>query len=123
MEIKTINIVADPHIIKRPRSRRRTIDAAAEAISVGLATEGDTMCMYGSTIFMISLTKKQSSDPRLWYAPWLFKGEHASMAGLSTSGTLTHWFRDQFGKDLDLESGFSKLTSEASARVSLKPSP
>ena len=92
-----------------------TIDAAAEAISVGLATEGDTMCMYGSTIFMISLTKKQSSDPRLWYAPWLFKGEHASMAGLSTSGTLTHWFRDQFGKDLDVESGFSELTSEAVA--------
>ena len=62
---------------------------------------------------MISLTAKQSSDPRLWYAPWLYEGEHASMAGLSTSGTLTHWFRDQFGKDLDVKSGFSELTKEA----------
>ena len=90
-----------------------TIDAAAEAISVGLTQEGDTMCMYGSTIFMISITRKQNSDPRLWYAPWLFEGEHASMAGLATSGTLTHWFREQFGRELDINSSFTELTKEA----------
>ena len=90
-----------------------TIDAAAEAISIGLSNEGDTMCMYGSTIFMISLTREQNSDPRLWYAPWLFEGEHASMAGLATSGTLTHWFREQFGKELDLNSSFAELIKAA----------
>ena len=45
--------------------------------------------------------------------PWLFEGEHASMAGLATSGTLTHWFREQFGKELDLNSSFAELTKEA----------
>ena len=40
-----------------------TIDAAAEAISMSLTNEDDTMCMYGSTIFMISITRKQNSDP------------------------------------------------------------
>ena len=90
-----------------------TIDAAAEAVSVGVADAGDTMCMYGSTIFMISLTENRVKDPRLWYAPWLFKGQHASMAGLATSGTLTHWFREHFAKDLDLETSFGALSQEA----------
>ena len=69
-----------------------TIDAAAEAISVGVASPGEMMIMYGSTIFIIMPTAKPVSDARLWYAPWLFQGQHACMAGLATSGTLTHWF-------------------------------
>jgi xylulokinase len=51
------------------------------------------MLMYGSTIFIIAVTSARVKDGRLWYAPWLFPGQHASMAGLATSGTLTHWFR------------------------------
>ena len=90
-----------------------TIDAAAEAVSVGVNTPGDMMAMYGSTIFIILRTAQRVSDPRLWYAPWLFEGEHASMAGLATSGTLTHWFRDQFAKDLDPEEAFPLLALEA----------
>lgn len=92
-----------------------TIDAAAEAISVGLRDPGDMMMMYGSTIFSIQLTSARVGDPRLWYAPWLFAGEHASMAGLATSGTLTHWFRDQFARDLPAESAFATLAVEAEA--------
>jgi xylulokinase len=34
---------------------------------------------------------------------------HASMAGLATSGTLTHWFRDQLSRDTD----FPALVAEA----------
>jgi xylulokinase len=90
-----------------------TIDAAAEALSVGVNAPGDMMMMYGSTIFIILLTGERVTDPRLWYAPWLFEGEHASMAGLATSGTLTHWFRDQFARDLDLVDAFPKLAQEA----------
>jgi xylulokinase len=69
--------------------------------------------MYGSTIFIITLTDQRVRDGRLWYAPWLFEGQHASMAGLATSGTLTHWFRDQFAKDLNRDDGFVILTAEA----------
>lgn len=92
-----------------------TIDAAAEAISVGLRDPGDMMMMYGSTIFIIQRTDARVSDSRLWYAPWLFAGEHASMAGLATSGTLTHWFRDQIARDLPAESAFAALAAEAEA--------
>ncbi len=86
-----------------------TIDAAAEAVSVGVQAPGDMMLMYGSTIFIIQVTATPVRDPRLWYAPWLFPGRHASMAGLATSGTLTHWFRDQLARDAD----FAMLAAEA----------
>lgn len=92
-----------------------TIDAASEALSVGVRAPGDMMMMYGSTVFMIELTRDPVRDPRLWYAPWLFSGEHASMAGLATSGTLTHWFRDQFARELATEAGFATLAEEAAA--------
>jgi xylulokinase len=88
-----------------------TIDAAAEAVSVGVQHPGEMMLMYGSTIFMIQVTAAPVRDPRLWYAPWLFPGRHASMAGLATSGTLTHWYRDQLARDAD----FSVLAAEAEA--------
>ena len=88
-----------------------TIDAAAEAVSVGVQAPGEMMVMYGSTIFMIQVTAAPVRDARLWYAPWLFPGCHASMAGLATSGTLTHWFRDQLARD----SEFATLATEAAA--------
>ena len=90
-----------------------TIDAAAEALSVGVLNSGDMMMMYGSTIFIILKNSKRVVDSKLWYAPWLFKGEHATMAGLSTSGTLTHWFKDQFAKELDVETAIEVLAMEA----------
>jgi xylulokinase len=88
-----------------------TIDAAAEAVSVGVQAPGEMMLMYGSTIFIIQVTAAPVRDARLWYAPWLFPGLHASMAGLATSGTLTHWFRDQLSRDSD----FATLAAEAAA--------
>ena len=90
-----------------------TIDAAAEALSVGVAAPGDMMLMYGSSIFIIMATADPVRDPRLWYAPWLFAGEHASMAGIATSGTLTHWFRDQLARDLEAAEAFPSLVKEA----------
>jgi xylulokinase len=92
-----------------------TIDAAAEAFSVGVLDAGDMMVMYGSTIFIILLTETRVKDARLWYAPWLFSDQHASMSGLATSGTLTHWFRDQMGRDLDPATAFAELAKEAAA--------
>jgi xylulokinase len=92
-----------------------TIDAAAEAVSVGVREPGDMMMMYGSTIFIILLADKPLTDPRLWHAPWLFPGEHASMAGLATSGTLTHWFRDRFARELERDGAFGVLAREAEA--------
>jgi len=92
-----------------------TVDAAAEAISVGVLDVGDMMLMYGSTVFTILLAEKRISDERLWHAPWLFRGQQACMAGLATSGTLTHWFADQFARDLDPQSAMAALAAEAEA--------
>jgi xylulokinase len=91
-----------------------TIDAAAEAVSVGVTAPGQMMMMYGSTIFIILVAPKRVEDARLWYAPWLFPGEHVSMAGLSTSGTLTHWFRENFAREFsDPRQAAIALASEA----------
>lgn len=90
-----------------------TIDASAEAFSVSVLSPGDMMVMYGSTIFIIQLTAERVRDARLWYAPWMFPGEHASMSGLATSGTLTHWFRDEMAKELDPATAFADLAKEA----------
>ena len=90
-----------------------TIDAAAEAVSVGVLSPGDMMMMYGSTIFIVMPTADRVADARLWYAPWLFNGRHTSMAGLSTSGTLTHWFREQFAREVAEDEAFEVLAREA----------
>jgi xylulokinase len=88
-----------------------TVDAAAEALSVGVQDPGQMMLMYGSTVFVIEVTDRPIRDPRLWYAPWLVPGAHASMAGLATSGTLTRWFRDQLAPG----ASFEELVDEAAA--------
>jgi xylulokinase len=90
-----------------------TVDAAAEALSVGVLEAGDMMVMYGSTIFIIVLTNERVRDPRLWYAPWLFADRHACMSGLSTSGTLTHWFAGEFARELAPEEAAAILAAEA----------
>ncbi len=92
-----------------------TIDAAAEAFSVGVHAPGDMMLMYGSTIFTIQVTAGPVRDGRLWYAPWIIDGLHASAAGLSTSGTLTHWFREQFARELSTAEAMPTLARDAAA--------
>ena len=92
-----------------------TVDAAAEALSVGVLEAGDMMIMYGSTIFIIMITASRVRDPRLWYAPWLFPHQHASMSGLATSGTLSHWFAAELARDLDPTAAAPALAAEAAA--------
>ena len=92
-----------------------TIDAAAEAVSVGVRHPGDLMLMYGSTVFVIEITPARVTDARLWAAPWLFPGSHAAMAGLATSGTLTQWFREVVAPGLPRDEAFETLSREAEA--------
>jgi xylulokinase len=92
-----------------------TIDAAAEAISVGVVGEGETMLMYGSTIFTIRVGAERVADWRLWHAPWIFPGQYACMAGLATSGALTRWFADQFARELGPEEALAALAAECEA--------
>ena len=77
-----------------------TADASAEAFSVGVMEPGDMMLMYGSSIFIIHVVEKFTKDERLWAGPYMFPGTYSVAAGMSCSGTLTRWFRDNFAKDI-----------------------
>jgi xylulokinase len=75
-----------------------TIDAAAEAVSVGVVNPGDLMVMYGTTMFFIQVTDRPTPDPRMWCCGFCFPGQYGIEGGMSTTGALTRWFRDQFGQ-------------------------
>lgn len=92
-----------------------TIDAAAEAISVGVLDVGEMMLMYGSTVFTILVVGERLNDQRLWHAPWLFPGQYACMAGLATSGALVRWFADRFARDLPPHTAMAELAAEGRA--------
>lgn len=77
-----------------------TIDAAAEALSVGATQPGDLMVMYGSTMFFIQVTDHPTPDPRMWCCAYCFDDRYGIEGGMATSGALTRWFRDQFARDL-----------------------
>jgi xylulokinase len=96
-----------------------TIDAAAEAVSVGVVEPGRMMLMYGSTAFMIQVVESPLTDRRVWAAPFLFPGTSSLMAGMATTGSLTRWFRDTLARDLlqaerkGLQNAYERLASEA----------
>jgi xylulokinase len=75
-----------------------TADAAAEGLSAGMADIGDMLLMFGSSIFFILKTKNLVRTQRFWSSNFLQDGEFACAGGLSTSGSLTTWFRDQFAQ-------------------------
>lgn len=77
-----------------------TVDALAEAVSVGAVRPGDLMLMYGSTAFLILVTNGPRAHRDIWATAGAFRGQHAMAAGMSTTGSATTWFRDQLGRDL-----------------------
>ncbi|HVA86303.1 MAG TPA: FGGY-family carbohydrate kinase [Candidatus Saccharimonadales bacterium] len=88
-----------------------TIDAWAEAVSVGVRRPGDLMLMYGTTMFLVEVVDRTLVDPRLWATAGPFEGTTTLGAGLATSGALTGWFREIAGGP-----PFEQLIEEA-ARV------
>lgn len=75
-----------------------TVDAAAEAVSVGAIEPGDLMVMYGTTMFFILVTESTVPDERVWSTGYVFPNTRNIAGGMSTTGALTRWFRDQFGQ-------------------------
>src|ERR1700685_4868119 len=71
--------------------------------------------MYDPPFSTIRIGSERIREPRLWHAPWLSADQYAGMAGLATSGTLTHWFADQLARDLSPEATMGALAAEALA--------
>src|SRR3954471_13509979 len=74
-----------------------TIDAAAEAVSVGVVNPGDMMVMYGTTMFFIHVTGDPVPDPRMWATAFALPDRYSIDGGMATTGALTRWFRDNLG--------------------------
>ena len=87
-----------------------TVDAWAEARSVGVRSAGDVMLMYGSTMFMVQVLPELRTSELLWTTAGVEPHTYTAAAGMATSGILTTWMRDLMG---GVE--FETLISEAAA--------
>jgi len=76
-----------------------TADAAADAVGAGVLDPGDMLLMFGSSLYMIHVVPKLTTDQRYWAGPYLFKDTFMVASGMSTAGMLTTWFRDQLAPD------------------------
>jgi xylulokinase len=98
-----------------------TVDAMAEAISVGVLEPGDLMLMYGSTSFFILVTDRAVEAGSLWLTAGGEAGRWAIAGGLATGGSALAWFRDRFARELlNAEraggaNAFAALSEEAAA--------
>ncbi|HET6987594.1 MAG TPA: FGGY-family carbohydrate kinase [Kribbella sp.] len=87
-----------------------TVDAWAEAFSVGVRRPGDLMVMYGSTMFFVQVLAAPTSVHGLWTTSGVEPSSHTLAAGMATSGTITTWLQDLTGGV-----PFETLVSEAAA--------
>jgi xylulokinase len=76
-----------------------TVDAWAEAASVGVREPGDTMVMYGTTMFLIQVLADPRPHPGLWTTRGAFPDTYTLAAGMATSGSITDWLRKLVGGD------------------------
>jgi xylulokinase len=88
------------------------VDALSEAVSVGVTRPGDLMIMYGSTAFFVLVQGKPTPDPRVWSVAGAFEGQHNLAAGMSTTGSLTHWFKTELARELG-DAGYEALFRSA----------
>lgn len=87
-----------------------TVDAWAEAFSVGVRRPGDLMLMYGSTMFFVQVLPDLRTHPLLWTTSGADSGSYTLAAGMTTSGLLTEWVQRLTGNV-----PFAQLVDEAAA--------
>ena len=85
-----------------------TVDAFAEAISVGVRNPGDLMLMYGTTMTTLEITEEVLPAPNMFSTAGPFKGTDVLVGAMSTSGALTEWVKGLTG-----DASFEELTEEA----------
>lgn len=100
-----------------------TIDALAEAVSMGSFSKGIVTLIYGTTSVITSVSKKANSHGELLTVPHPVLGDHNLIIGATaTAGALTKWFRDNFGyleKEVQEKLGINayQLLSQEAAQV------
>lgn len=97
-----------------------TIDAAAEAVSIGNYSVGDTMGMFGSSNSIIALTSSYTRSKTFWGLNWLFPEQYAVVGGMATVGSLTKWFLENVYKpapDMQDENPYAQMAELLSMSV------
>jgi xylulokinase len=74
-----------------------TVDAWAEAHSVGVRADGDLMVMYGSTLFLVGIDQGGRPQSGLWRTAGLSPQASTLAAGMATSGLLADWVAEVTG--------------------------
>jgi xylulokinase len=85
-----------------------TIDAWAEAVSVGATRPGDLMLMYGTTMFLSRVVEQPVVHPALWSTVGVLPGSFCLAGGMATSGAVVDWLRELTGG-----ASYAQLTAEA----------
>jgi xylulokinase len=76
-----------------------TIDAWAEAVSVGVSAPGDVMLMYGTTMFLVEVSDVRRTAPTLWgtlgveRTPLFDPSARGVLAGLTLRHARGHMYR------------------------------
>ncbi len=78
-----------------------TVDALAEAYSAGCRDVGDTMIMYGSTLFMIQVAPSMVQSTVLWSAEGRTRETYSLAAGMATGGLVTTWLSETLGQSYE----------------------
>ncbi|MFI5587627.1 FGGY-family carbohydrate kinase [Amycolatopsis sp. NPDC051758] len=86
-----------------------TVDAWAEAASVGVREPGDVMVMYGTTMFLVQVLTEPRPHPGLWGTRGVVPGSFTLAAGMATSGAVTDWLRKLVG------GSYADLVAEAAS--------
>lgn len=78
-----------------------TVDAIAEALSVGVVEPGDAMVMYGSTLFVIAVVRRPRPDAIVWPSLHAIPGRATVSAGTATFGAAERWLLERILGDTD----------------------
>jgi xylulokinase len=82
------------------------------------------MIMYGSSTFFILKADIFNQSTHFWTSPFLEPGTFSVAGGTATAGSLTRWFRDQFGQaemEVQRAGGENAYTNLARLAASVPP--
>lgn len=71
-----------------------TADVLVEGLAAGAVHAGDTLVMYGSTMFLVHVTDTFQPRPPYWASFYPIAGLHCLTTGTATAGAAAQWFLD-----------------------------
>ena len=94
-------------------------DGLMEGVAAGVAGRGTLMINYASVMNLMATTERVTAVEHLWLTEGVRAGEYILAGGVATGGSITTWFRKQFGREWpqetssDIALAHGALTSEA----------